>query len=802
MADGKIEKREITAELKESYLDYAMSVIVSRALPDVRDGLKPVHRRILWAMWEDGVTHNAKLRKSANVVGSVMGKFHPHGDAAIYDSIARMAQDFSLRYPLIQGQGNWGSIDGDSPAAMRYTECRLSEIAEEMLRDIEKDTVDFVPNYDGTKKEPTVLPTKIPNLLINGSDGIAVGMATKIPPHNLGEVIEAATALIDDPDLTSRDLMKFVQGPDFPTGGIIFNKKEIDEAYVTGRGAIKLRGVAEIEEKKIIISEIPYQVNKSELILKIAELVGEKKLEGIRDIRDESTKEVRIVIELKSDAVPQKILNQLWRYTDLQKDFHLNMLALTPDLKPETMSIKEVLTGFLEHRLKVVRRRAEFDLMRAKERAHILEGLSKALSVIDKIIATIKKSADKEDAHKKLVLQFKLSDLQAEAILEMRLQTLAGLERQKIEDELKEKLKLIKDLTLLLKSPTKISELVKEELSDIKTKFGDERKTKVQTGGLKDLSMEDLVPKEETIVTMSQDGYIKRLPPATFKTQKRGGKGLIGSEVGESDVLTHFFRADTHDNILFFTEHGRVFQTKVYEIPLGSRVARGKAIHNFLEIPAEEKISATITYGDDKKSVQGFLAMVTVKGVIKKTQVSDFLNVRKSGIIAMKLQKGDALRWVKYVTSGEELILTTSGGRSIRFKESGVRSMSRGAAGVKGITLRSGDAVSSFDVVSPNKLSKLLIVMSNGFAKQTSLKEYKIQSRGGRGILTAKVTSKTGPIVSCHVIGEETEVLSISVKGQILKTSLKSVRLSGRATQGVRIMRLKSGDKIAGTIVI
>ncbi len=803
MAEGKIEKREITAELKESYLDYAMSVIVARALPDVRDGLKPVHRRILWAMLEDGLTHTAKLRKSANVVGSVMGRYHPHGDLAIYDSIARMAQDFTLRYPLIQGQGNWGSIDGDSPAAMRYTECRLSAVAEELLADIEKETVDFVPNYDGTKQEPTVLPTKIPNLLINGSDGIAVGMATKIPPHNLGEVIDAAVHLIQHPKATPTDLMEFIQGPDFPTGGIIFNRKDIVAAYVAGHGAITVRALAEVEDKKIVVREIPYQVNKSELILKMAELVQAKKIEGIRDIRDESDKEgLRIAIDLKSDAIPQKILNQLWRATDLQKDFHMNILALTPELKPETMSIKDVLVGFILHREVVVRRRAEFDLARAKERAHILEGLSRALSQIDKIIVTIKKSADKEEAHKKLVSIFKLSALQATAILEMRLQTLAALERRKIEDELKEKLKLIKDLTLLLKSPEKILDVIKSELKEVKEKFSDGRRTRVQVGGLKELSPEDLVPQEETIITMSHDGYVKRLPPGTFKAQKRGGKGLVGSEVGEADMLAHFVRSKTHDNILFFTESGKVFQTKVHEIPVGSRVSRGKAIHNFLEIPSEEKVSAVLTYGDDRKSESGFLAMVTSRGVVKKTAVGDFGNVRKSGIIAIKLQRGDVLRWVKFVLPRDQMILSTSHGRAIRFKESAVRRMSRSAAGVKGITLKKDDSVSSFDVISPDKAGNLLIVMSNGFAKQTPLKQYKIQSRGGSGILTAKVTNKTGRVVSSHVLTDETELLAISLRGQILRTPLKGVRKAGRATQGVRIMRLKPGDKVVGAIVI
>lgn len=805
MAEGKIEKREITSELRESYLDYAMSVIVGRALPDVRDGLKPVHRRILWAMWESGLTHSAKLRKSANVVGEVLGKYHPHGDVAVYDALARMAQSFSLRYPLIEGQGNWGSIDGDSPAAMRYTECRLSSLAEELLTDIEKETVDFMPNYDGAKMEPKVLPSKVPNLLINGSDGIAVGMATKIPPHNLGEVIEAAVHLADHENSTSEELMRFIQGPDFPTGGIMYNKKEITEAYTAGRGKITVRGVAEVDEKKIVITEIPYQVNKAELIIKIAELVQEKRIEGIRDLRDESDKDgLRIVIELKSDAVPQKVLNQLWSFTDLQKDFHMNMLALTDGLKPRIMSIKEVLTNFITHREEVVRRRAEFDLKKARERAHILEGLAKALSAIDKIIATIKKSADKEDAHKKLVANFKLSDIQATAILEMKLQTLAALERQKIEDELKEKQKLIKELLILLKSPQNILEVVKTELKNLKAKFGDERRTKIHVSGLKEFNVEDLIPAEEAIVTLSGDGYIKRLPPNTFKRQRRGGKGLIGTEVGEEDIVGHFFKANTHDNILFFTASGKVYQTKVYEIPAGSRTAKGKAIHNFLEIPAQEKINALITYSAERNKIPGYLVMLTEKGVIKKTTLQEFQNVRRTGIIAVNLKKGDHLKWVKLSSGKDELILTTALGQSIRFREKEVRPMGRTASGVRAISLKKDDLVSAFDVIDPAKVGerKVLAVMANGFAKMTLLKEYKVQGRGGKGILTAKVTAKTGSLVSAHVIGEEKELLAISVKGQILKTGLKSVRSTGRSAQGVRIMRLASGDKIAGTVCL
>lgn len=804
MAQDKVEKREITAELRESYLDYAMSVIVGRALPDVRDGLKPVHRRILWAMWESNLTHQAKYRKSANIVGAVMGGYHPHSDTAIYDAIARMAQPFSLRYPLIDGQGNWGDIDGDPPAAMRYTECRLSAIASTLLVDIERETVDFIPNYDGSKNEPTVLPAKIPNLLINGSDGIAVGMATKIPPHNLTEVIDGATHLIDNPKATSEDLMEFVQGPDFPTGGVMYDRKAIVEAYVSGRGGITTRGIADIEDNKIIITEIPYQVNKADLIIKIAELVQSKRIEGIRDVRDESDREatVRISIELKSGAIPQKILNQLWRHTDLQKDFHLNMVALTKGLQPETMSIRDVLSGFVDHRKNVVVRRAKFDLTRAKERAHILEGLSKALKNIDKVIATIKKSKDRTEAHKNLIKQFKFTARQTDAILEMRLQTLAGLERKKIEDELKEKKELIKELELLLKSPAKILKAVKTELAELKKEFGDERRTRVHVGKLKELAAEDMIPQEEVVIAMSGDGYIKRVPPTAYRRQRRGGKGLRGSTLRETDVLAHFLGAKTHDNILFFTDKGRVFQTKVYEIPAGTRAGRGKAIHNFLEIPNTENVSAIVSYSEEKGAPDTFVVMATANGVVKKTPLDKFGNVRKSGIIAINLGGEDELKWVKLAGGGDEIILSTTAGRAIRFKESDVRAMGRTAAGVKGISLKKEDVLSSFDVIDPKKDANLLVVMANGFAKQTPLKEYKVQRRGGTGILTAKVTAKTGKLVSSHVIIDEDELLAISVRGQILKTEIKSIRKAGRATQGVKIMKLDSGDLIVGAVCL
>jgi len=812
---SKVTKQEITQELKSSYLDYAMSVIVSRALPDVRDGLKPVHRRVLWAMWDGGSKPDAKLKKSANIVGDVMGRYHPHGDVAIYDTIVRMAQDFSLRYPLIQGQGNWGSLDGDSAAAMRYTECRLSKISEELLTDIDKETVDWQPNYDSSREEPKVLPARLPNLLINGSIGIAVGMATNIPPHNLGEVIDAAAAVLEKPKIAPADLMEFVKGPDFPTGGIMYDRKAITEAYATGRGVITTRALAEISEKKggqyeIIVNEIPYQVNKSELLIKIAELVQDKKIEGIKDVRDESDKDspVRILIELKNNVPPQKILNQLYKFTDLQKDFHLNMIALANGIQPQLMSLKEVLEHYLEHRKIVVRRRAEFDLKKAKERAHILEGLVKALTSIDRVIETIKKSADKDDAHKNLVAKFKLSDVQTTAILEMRLQTLAALERQKIEEELEEKRKLIRNLEILLKSSEKINGVIATELRELKEKFADERRTKVIVGGLKEFREEDLIPQERAVITLSHSGYIKRSSPDIFKTQRRGGKGLIGSEVGEEDFVKHFINADTHDNILFFTDRGRAFQTKVYEIPVGTRTSKGKAIHNFLEIPATENISAIIAYPLGKKGelAAGYLVMVTKNGVIKKTALDGFENVRRGGIIALTLKKEDLLRWVQHSSGNDEIIITTKNGQSVRFKEKDARPMGRTASGVSAVRLKRNDEIASMEVIggelAKSKNTRLLVVMANGFAKQTPLCQYKIQRRGGSGIKAAKITAKTGPIIAAKAISMESELLALSQKGQILKTNIQSIRLAGRATQGVKIMALAGGDKLAGIVCL
>ncbi|MFH1347047.1 MAG: DNA gyrase subunit A [Spirochaetota bacterium] len=816
LKNQKIEKREITDELRESYLDYAMSVIVMRALPDLRDGLKPVQRRILWTMWEEGLGYSAKFRKSANVTGTVLARYHPHGDMAVYDALARMAQNFSLRYPLIFGQGNWGSVDGDAPAAQRYTEAKLSKISEELLFDIEKETVDWQPNYDSTREEPKVLPSKLPSLLLNGSMGIAVGMATNIPPHNLSEIVDASVYLADHPKSGNEELMQFIQGPDFPTGGIMYDKKAIIEAYSSGRGAITCRAKAEIEERKtgqfnIIVTEIPYQVNKSELIIKIAELVTNKRIEGIRDLRDESDRDgMRIVVELKNDANSQKILNQLFKHTDLQKNFNFNMIALVNGIQPQLLSLKEILVGHLEHRKLVVERRAKYELKKAKEREHILEGLAKALSKIDEIISTIKKSKDRSDAHQNLVKKFKFTEIQASAILEIRLQSLAALERSKIETELEEKRKLIRELETLLKSPEKILKVVKDEFMELKKTYGDERRTKLVSSGLTEFKEEDLVPQEEVMITLSGSGYIKRAPSSSIKVQHRGGKGVVGSDVSDEDFISHFISADTHDNILFFTNKGRAFQTKVYEIPVGSRTSKGKVVQNFLEIPTDETISAIISYADQRgKDSRGseFLVMVTKKGIIKKTSLESFENIRRNGIAAINLQKGDELKWVELSSGKDEIILITTNGQAIRFKESQLRPMGRTAAGVKAIKMKGNDFVAGLDIINRSgkekaTSEKLLIITENGFAKQTFLKEYKVQSRGGQGIKTAKITEKTGKIVVAKIIEDEEELMALSNKGQIIKTKISDIRTAGRATSGVKVMKLNSGDKVAGAVTL
>ncbi len=808
---GSIKPRTIETEMQESYLDYAMSVIVSRALPDVRDGLKPVHRRILYVMHELGLRHNVKFRKSAAVVGDVLGKYHPHGDIAVYDSMVHMAQDFAMRYPLIDGQGNFGSMDGDGAAAMRYTEARMSALAEELLTDLDKETVTWRDNYDATRKEPSVLPGKLPNLLLNGTLGIAVGMATDIPPHNLTELCDAIVALINDPEATTEDLLEFVKGPDFPTGGIIYDQAAIKNAYATGKGSIVMRGKTEISETKsgsfqILIHEIPYRVNKATLLEKIAELVRDKKIEGIRDVRDESDKDgVRIVIDLKKDALANKILNQLFSYTQLQETFHLNMLALVDGIEPHVLNLKTVLEKYLEHRQIVIRKRTEFELRKAKERAHILEGLKKALDNIDAIINTIKKSANREEAHENLMKKFKLTDIQSNAILDMRLQTLAGLERKKIDDELKEKKALIEELEGILKSSKKILGIIKKEVEDLKARFGDERRTQVVKHAVGTFSAEDLIPEENVIITITKSGYVKRLAPDTYRQQARGGKGVIGQTLKEEDVVEKLISSNTHDDILFFTNKGRVFLTKVYELPEGSRVSKGQALVNFLQLGAGETSQAVLTLS--KKDSAKFFVMATKNGLVKKTDREEFAKVRRSGMIAITLKDGDELKWVEFSSGDDQIMLSTANGQAIRFNEKDVRAMGRSAAGVTGMRIKKDDQIISMDVIRKEinvKDLEVLVVTENGLGKKTEAGYYKIQHRGGSGIKTLKVTPKTGKIVAMYILNnaEEHDLVIISKMGQTIRTPLNSISTLGRATQGVRVMRLDEGDKVASATVI
>jgi len=814
---GQIKPREIAQEMRESYIDYAMSVIVSRALPDVRDGLKPVHRRILYAMYEDGLRHDAKFRKSATVVGSCLGRYHPHGDQSVYDALVRMAQDFSLRYPLIQGQGNFGSIDGDPPSAMRYSEAKLSKIGEEMLKDIEKNTVPFIDNYDGTRKEPNVLPSPLPQLLLNGSFGIAVGMATNIPPHNLSEVCDTSIYLIDHPKVDTEDLFKFIKGPDFPTGGEIFDQKEIIAAYSQGRGPIVTRGKAEIEEIKeerfqIVITEIPFQTQKSALLEQLANLVSEKKIEGIKNIRDESDKEgMRILVELSREANPQRVLNQLYKFTELQKTFHLNMLALIEGIQPKVLNLVELLNYFLLHRKEVVFRKTKYDLEKAKERAHILEGLQKCLGNIDEVIRIIKGSENREDAKKRLMVRFRLDEIQANAILETKLAQLAKLERKKIEDELKETHLKINEFSAILKSPQKIKEVIKKELVQLKENFGDERRTKVHIQKVGEIAEEDLIPQEETIITLTQGGYIKRINPKTYKLQKRGGKGILGMKTIGEDIVEHFLIANTHDQLLFFTDSGKVFKTPVYEIPEGGRVAKGRGLLNFLEISPEEKVLSLIPIGKEDAALTKFLVMVTKNGIIKKTAISEFENVRRSGLIAILLRQGDLLKKVCKTGGQDELILVTKNGKAIRFKEKDIRPMGRSATGVKGIRLGKVDEVIGMDVIESQKSKVksqksekqyLLVVTENGYGKRTDLREYRLQKRGGTGIKTAKMTQKTGNLVSSKALINEEDLIIISQKGQVIRTKISQISKLSRATQGVRIMKLEEGDKVASATCI
>lgn len=805
---GLIKPRILEEEMRESYLDYAMSVIVARALPDVRDGLKPVHRRVLYSMHELGLTSHTKFRKSATVVGDVLGKYHPHGDIAVYDSLVRMAQTFAMRYLLVEGQGNFGSMDGDSAAAMRYTEARMSALAEEMLVDIDKNTVDFIANYDGTRQEPTVLPAKVPQLLLNGTLGIAVGMATNIPPHNLGEVIDATMHLIDNSQATIEDLMGYIQGPDFPTAGHIYNIEDVKLAYVTGKGRVLIRAVAEIEERKsdgfrIIISQIPYQVNKADLISKIANLIKLKKLEGITGLRDESdrTSGVRIVIELKANAYPKKILNRLYELTPMQTVFHVNMLALVDGIQPKVLTLKNVLEEYIKHRQVVVRRRTEFLLTRAKDREHILEGLKKALDHIDEIIVTIKKSETKEIAHKNLIEKFDLSDRQSAAILEMRLSALAGLERKKILDELVEKRKLIKELEAILASGKKILEIIKKELLELREKYADERKTKIFKQKVGEFSAEDLIPNEQVIVTLTKDNYIKRLPASTYRSQNRGGKGIAGMSTKKEDTVEHLLVSWTHNDIMFFTDKGRVFTTKVYDLPTASRQAKGQAIVNILQMAPDEKVTAVITLNPKVTEGQKYFFMTTKNGVVKKTLISAYQNVRKSGLIAIKIRPDDELRWVNTTSGADKIIIITKNGQSIYFKEGDARPMGRSASGVRGIRLRVGDKVIVMDVVRSEEID-IFTILERGFGKRTKIKNFNMQKRGGIGTRASKVSAKTGPVVEALITsGDEGDVVIVSSLGQMIRTPLKSVKRLGRDTQGVTLMRLNSGDKVASMTV-
>lgn len=802
---------DVVTEMKESYLAYAMSVITSRALPDVRDGLKPVHRRILFAMNEMGLTFSARFRKSAAVVGDVLGKYHPHGDVAVYDSMVGMAQEFSYRYPLILGQGNFGSIDGDNAAAMRYTEAKMSRVSGLLLQDLEKETIDFRPNYDQTRKEPIVLPAGVPTLLLNGTLGIAVGMATNIPSHNLGEVLDATNHLIENEGATTEDLIQFIKGPDFPTGGIAYGSKDMTHAYSSGRGGVVCRGEAEITEERggnfsIIITSLPFRVNKANLIMSIAELVQEKKLDGIKGLRDESTKDIRIVIDLKQSAHPEKVLNYIYKNTQLESNFNFNMVALV-DGVPQTLSLKSILNEFISHRKEIVKRRTQYDLRKAEEREHILLGLKKALDKIDRVITIIRGSKDAALAKVNLMKEFKFSDLQTTAILEMKLSKLAGLERKEVLDELEEKKKLIKELKELLASPKKILQTIAGELKEIRTKYADERRTKIVKGGVKEISDEDLVPERETVLVLTQGGYVKCTDPGEYRAQKRGGVGVVDLETKEEDFVTMLVSGSTHDDLLFFTNLGKVYQMKMYDIPEGRRATRGKSIMNFLSLSGDEKVTSILPIKKEQKETKAdriSLLLVTKNGTAKKMAIESFKDVRRSGIIAIRLDKDDKLISALLTSPGDEVIIATANGQSIRFKESDVREMGRTAGGVVGIKLGKSDQVIGVDVIKKNKKEGAFLTMSsNGFGKKTPLKEYKVQKRGGSGVKTAKVTPKTGPLIVAKVLsGEEEELIAMSKKGQVIRTALKDISSLGRQTQGVTIMRLRAGDGIASLACI
>ena len=792
----------IEDEMKDSYINYAMSVIVGRALPDVRDGLKPVHRRILYAMRDLGLEHNKPYKKCARITGEVLGKYHPHGDVAVYDTLVRMAQEFSLRYPLVDGQGNFGSIDGDAPAAMRYTEARLAHITDWMLLDIDKDTVDFMPNFDGSLQEPKVLPACLPNLLVNGSSGIAVGMATNIPPHNLKEVADAIIFVIDNPGCGPKDLLKKIKGPDFPTGGIIRGTEGIKNAYTKGRGLIRINAKAFIEEQKngkeaIIIKEIPYLVNKANLIESIAELVQSKKLDGITDLRDESDKDgMRVVIELRRGVNAHVILNQLYKHTQMQETFGVIMLALV-DGRPRVLNLKEVLDEFIKHRKVVIVRRTKFELEKAQDRAHILEGLKIALKNLDRVIKTIKESENPQAAKEALIKKFELSEKQAQAILEMQLQRLTGLERDKIDKEYLELIKKIEFYKSILASEKKVLEIIKDEMKALAEKFGDERRTEIAPEA-EDLEIEDLIAEEDVVVTISHSGYIKRLPVSSYKKQRRGGKGVTGAEMKEEDFIEHLFIASTHDYMLFFTDKGIVHWLKVHEIPEAGRLSKGKAIINMLSLASGEKISAFVPVREFKEG--SFLIMATKNGLIKKTALTAYAHPRKGGIIGIGLEKDDALIEVELTNGSDEILLATKEGKAIRFKESQVREMGRAAKGVRGIRLGKKDACIAMEIVKSDQA--VLTVTGQGFGKRSAFKEYRLQSRGGKGIINIKVTGKNGEAVGLKTVSERDEIMLITEKGMIVRSPVKDIRTTGRSTQGVRLMRLDQGDKVASVAKI
>lgn len=796
--EGKIIERNIETEMRTSYIDYAMSVIVSRALPDVRDGLKPVHRRILYAMYEDGITSDKSYRKSANTVGSVLGRYHPHGDASVYDAMVRMAQDFSMRYPLIDGHGNFGSTDGDAPAAMRYTEARMSKISETMLADIEKNTVDFMPNYDDRLQEPTVLPSKIPTLLINGSSGIAVGMATNIPPHNLTEVINGIIKIIDDDNVTDEQLMGLVKGPDFPTGALILGREGIKQAYTTGRGKVTMRAEAEIEEmsgnkQRIIVSSLPYQVNKAKLIENIASLAKEKRIEGISEVRDESDREekVRVVVELKRDVNAQVILNQLYKYTQMQDTFGIIMLALV-DGEPKILTLRQCLEYYIDHRKTIILRRTQFDLDKALARVHILEGLKIALDNIDEVIEIIRNSYD--DAKERLMERFGLSDIQAQAILDMRLKTLSGLQREKIEEEYAELMKLIEHLRAILASDKLVYDIIKEELLEIKDKFGDERKTKI-VAAEGEFDVEDLIKEEQCVVALTHFGYIKRMPIDTYKSQKRGGKGITGIATREEDFVKQIFTCSTHDTIIFFSNKGKVYRLRGYEIPEAGRTAKGTAIVNLLMLAGGEKISAVIpiaNFADGK-----YLLMATKHGIIKKTALNEYIAVRKTGLIGITLKEEDELIDVRLTDGEDNVVLVTRQGMCITFGEKDVRPMGRVSQGVIGIRLDECDCVIGMESIINGSKATLLAITENGFGKRTELDEYRIQTRGGKGVTTYKITQKTGELVGIRIATDEEDVMIITDTGTIIRLRVADISILGRSTQGVTLMRTNEGKVVS-----